>query len=178
MCISVLGGRLRRLTRNDIEKVRLWRNSIKISQYMEYRGYITPEMQEKWFFKIDNEKNYFFIIECWGKDIGLINLKEIDYTTNTAETGIFIYDESFHSEMISYRAMLAQMDFAFDTLHLEKIIAHILTDNTRSLKFHNAFGFYLQDKQDGIYNQQYILTKEIYQVYRQKVIDNKISLKI
>ena len=42
---------LRRVENKDIEMIRNWRNDPKISQYMSFRDYITPEMQKKWFDK-------------------------------------------------------------------------------------------------------------------------------
>ena len=53
---------LHRLTKDKIEEVRQWRNDPKISQFMEYRDYITPEMQDAWFKRIDNDRNYYYII--------------------------------------------------------------------------------------------------------------------
>ena len=63
------GVTLKQLTHDKIELVREWRNDPKISQYMEYREYITSEMQEKWFEETNNDKNYFFLIEFEGKEI-------------------------------------------------------------------------------------------------------------
>ena len=60
------GVKLVQLTEDKIELVRQWRNSDKIKKYMEYRDYISPEMQQKWFNKISNTTNDFFfiIIDC------------------------------------------------------------------------------------------------------------------
>ena len=72
------GITLTRLREDDIELVRKWRNSPGIQQYMEYREFITEEMQKKWFESINNLQNFYFIIEYENKKIGLINTSNID----------------------------------------------------------------------------------------------------
>lgn len=74
------GVELHQLTEDKIELVRNWRNSDKISRYMEYREYITIEMQKQWFTKINQSDNqFYFIIMVDGKEIGLINIKNVDW---------------------------------------------------------------------------------------------------
>jgi RimJ/RimL family protein N-acetyltransferase len=160
--IEKYGITLRRLTKVDIELVRNWRNDPKISKYMEFRDYITPEMQEEWFDKINNDHNFFFIIEKDEKKIGLINIKDIDYDQKTGEGGIFIYDDEFLNNDISFRATLCICDFFFETLNLEREIAHILRDNKRAIQYNLMLGFEKQPNQDNVYNQIYYLEKEKY----------------
>lgn len=88
MKISNYDVSLELLTENKIEMVRQWRNDPKIQQYMEYRETITPEMQKKWFDKLNNGKdNFYFILQYKGEDIGLINVKDIDYEKKLANQG-------------------------------------------------------------------------------------------
>ena len=162
MKLEKYGVILKRLTHDKIELVRNWRNDPKISQYMEFRDYITPEMQEKWFQKIDNDTNFFFIIEYEGKEVGLINIKDIDYEEKTGEGGIFIHDVECLNSDISFRSVLCMFDFFFETLGLEKNKAHILRDNKRAIQYNKMLGFELQSNQENVYNQLYILDKEKY----------------
>ena len=162
MRLEKYGLVLNRLTHDNIELVRNWRNDSKISRYMEFREYITSEMQEKWFQKIDNDNNYFFIIEYEGKKIGLVNIKDIDYEQKTGEGGIFIYDDEYLNNDVSFRASLCICDFFFENLNLKTKIAHILNDNKRAIKYNLMLGFEKQPKQENIYNQIYHLTKENY----------------
>jgi len=162
MKLEKYGVVLKRLTHDKIEMIRNWRNDPKISQYMEFRDYITPEVQEKWFQKIDNDNNFFFIIEYKEKEVGLINIKDIDYEQKTGEGGIFIYaDECLNSD-VSFRSALCMLDFFYETLNLEKNIAHILRDNKRAIQYNLMLGFELQPNQENTYNQLYILEKGKY----------------
>ena len=153
---------LNRLTHDKIEMVRNWRNDPKISKYMEFRDYITPQMQEEWFNKINNDHNFFFIIETDGNEIGVTNIKDIDYEQKTGEGGIYIYNDKYLNSDISFRASLCIADFCFETLHLEKIIAHILSDNKRAIKYNLLLGFEKQPHQENVKNQLYYLGKENY----------------
>lgn len=67
---------LHRLTEDKIELVRYWRNYPKIQQYMDYCEHITAEQQKRWFASINNDKNYYFIVEMNGREIGFVNINK------------------------------------------------------------------------------------------------------
>lgn len=160
--IEKYGITLRRLTHDKIELVRQWRNNPKISQYMEFREYITPEMQERWFKNIDNKENLFYIIVINNEEIGLINIKDIDLTSHSGEGGVFIWDDRYLNSDVSYRAHLALFDAVFENNIVSQIISHVLSDNRRAQRFTQFLGFQLAEGQDLIYNQLYILDSNTY----------------
>ena len=170
MKLTNYGITLQRLTEDKIEQVRNWRNDPKIALFMEHQDYIDPEMQIQWFRKINNDNNFFFIIVYEEKEIGLINLKDIDYTTKEGEGGIFIFDDRYLNSDVSFRATLCMIDFGFETLHLKSISAHILTTNKRAILFNKSLGFIKSNNQEGILNQLYHLTVEEYLRERERVI--------
>lgn len=141
MEFSKYGVTLRRLTADKIELVRHWRNDPKISQYMEYREHITAEMQKKWFAKVDNDCNYYFIICFDGKEIGLTNVKDVNRAEGTGEGGIFIYEDEYLNTDVPFRVIFALNDFCFDELKLESMVAHIMSDNKRAVDFNVLLGY-------------------------------------
>lgn len=161
MEISGYGVTLRRLTEDKIEMVRNWRNDPKIQQYMEFRDYITPEMQKKWFERINNDNNYYFIIVYEGKEIGLINIRDINYEMKDGEPGIFIYDDDYLNTDVPMRASFCLGDFVWNTLKLEKEYIHVLKSNKRAIKNNLFFGFSLLPGQENVENQEYVLTREV-----------------
>lgn len=167
--ISKYGVTLKRLKHDKIELVRKWRNDPKISQYMEYRETITPEMQEKWFTTINNTNNYYFIIEVEGKEVGLVNLKDINYEVGIAEPGIFIWDDSFLNSTYSYRSSLALFDFGFYELGLKKFNGHILKNNKRAIRYNKSLGFKLEPNQEHFFNQLYYIDLENYEKAKEKI---------
>lgn len=168
--LSGYGITLRRLTEDKIELVRRWRNDPKISKFMEFRDYITAEMQVAWFQKINNDQNYYYIIVFEGEEIGLINIRDVDRINGTGEPGMFIWEDKYLNSDISFRAIFTLMDFVFNDLKLKTIKAHILSDNKRAINFNKALGYKLSDNQDSIYNQEYTLIRENYERYKNKIV--------
>lgn len=144
------------LSKDKIEMVRNWRNDPKISQYMEFRDYITPEMQEKWFERINNNQNYYFIIVYKDCEVGLINIKDIDLSEGVGESGSFIYEDRYLSTDIAYRAHLCMYDYYFNVLKYRGLRAHIKETNTRSVRFTLFLGYKRLNKTE------YFLTKDDY----------------
>ncbi|MFA5416815.1 MAG: GNAT family N-acetyltransferase [Bacteroidales bacterium] len=149
----------RRLTIDDIELVRNWRNSSHINQYMEYREYITPEMQERWFNSINNQNNLYFIVEFNDEKIGVFNGKDIDWDNGTMETGIFIADEKYLNTEIPLMAVLTFGELGLRVFNMNSN-AHILKSNHRAIRFNKLLGFELCEGQDSLENQLYKLNKE------------------
>src|ERR1017187_6924180 len=106
MIIRKYGLLLRRLTEEDIEMVRVHRNSQKIAKNMFYQDTITQEMQTQWFVSINNPSNYFFIIEHNGKKVGLISGKAINFEERTLETGIMLWDDACLNTLVPASASL------------------------------------------------------------------------
>lgn len=150
------------LTRSKIEMIRQWRNDPKISQYMEYREIISPEMQQKWFESVCNQNNYYFLIEFEGKEIGMTDIKKIDYCDRSSEGGIFIYDDNYLNSDVAIRVSLCSIDFGTDILNTETGIAHILRDNKRAIDYNKMLGYVLLPGQEDIEKQKYILSKDNY----------------
>lgn len=172
--IKDYGVELHQLTEDKIELVRRWRTDPKISKYMEYRGEITPEMQKKWFDKIQTGKqNYYFLINVDGKEVGLINIKDIDYTESKGESGIFIWDTTCRHSGVAVKAGLCLYDFIFDVVRLEKLEARIYNTNPTSIKYHNKFGFSLEENEPTVLsaskNQLYLLSSSEYKERKEKL---------
>ena len=144
------------LTKDKIEMIRQWRNSSKISQYMEYREEITPQMQKKWFESINNDKNLYYIIIYKNVEVGLINIKDIDKEKSEGESGVFIYEDRFLNSDISYRAHLCLFDYYFIDLNYKKLHAHVLASNKRASRLTLFMGYKL------VSETEFILSREDY----------------
>jgi Acetyltransferases, including N-acetylases of ribosomal proteins len=173
--IQEYGVKLKLLTANDLELVRRWRNDPKIVRFMEFRDYITEDMQIKWFAKISNRHHFFYIVEFEDKDIALANIKNIDFEYKTGESGLFIWDDNYTDSIISYKITYALYNFAFENLGLTHIECHVLQDNKRAIDYNKSLGFKLQPNQDLILNQHYILAKDDYKTQKKKFLKYIIS---
>lgn len=154
------GITLERLTENDIELVRKWRNSELIQQYMEYREEITPEMQKEWFRSINNNNNFYFIIIYKGQKIGLINSSKIDWEAISSEGGIFLWDEKYYETFVPVWASLLLLETNFLVFNATRSYIKTLKDNERAKKLNLHLGYELEKGQEDVYNQEYVLTRE------------------
>lgn len=157
---------LRRVENKDIEMIRNWRNDPKISQYMSFRDYITPEMQKKWFEKINNDNNYFFIINIDGKDVGLIEIKNIDYKNSIAESGMFIYEDKYLNGIYSYLSSYILAEFAFSTLKLNTIKVTVIDDNKRAVRYNKSLGYKPTDEVNGLLRTYYLKKEDFSEAKR------------
>ncbi len=150
-----------KLQQDDLELVRQWRNSPRISQHMEYREYITPEMQQEWYGSINNDRNLYLLIEHEYQKIGLLNAKNINWEESSIEGGIFFWEEEVYSSPIPATVSILWAELMIRIFRL-KIYAHIMKTNDRAIRYNLQLGFELCPDQENVENQLYILTPETY----------------
>lgn len=151
-----------RLKREHIEELRYWRNSPEIRETMEYREYITKEMQEKWFETVNDIRQHaYFIIHINGKNIGLINGKNT--TSDECEAGMFIWDKSFLNTHYPVAVSLIMSDVHYYAMKNNRSNCKILRTNKQAIAFNKLFGYQLLPGQENVLNQKYTVTKEAYE---------------
>jgi RimJ/RimL family protein N-acetyltransferase len=160
---------LRQIGPKDLEMVRQWRNSSEISQYMAYRENITPEMQQKWYEGVCQRGDLYFVINIEGIDIGVINLKDIDFIKSESESGIFIADKSFQNSYTAYCASLCMGDFCAEILRLQHGKIHVLDTNRRAIRYNLSLGYKPTDIVDAGENRLYIANRSDYLIMSAKI---------
>lgn len=176
MRILKYGLVLQRLQKGDIELVRQWRNSERISQFMQYRQEISAKQQEQWFKSVDNIFNFYFIIKYQGERIGLINSKNVDWDQKCSEAGIFIWDEKYWETHVPILASLMLAEGGFDFFKHVKSYAQIIKTNTRAINFIEAIGYISEGNcKSGV--QSFFLDKKSYDKALIKILPliNKFS---
>ena len=161
MKIQKYGVTLKRITEDDIELLRQWRNSEHVNRYMEYREYITPEMQHKWFRSINNYNNFYYLIIHKGENVGLINEKNIDRDGDgTSESGLFIANEKYKKTHIPLLASLILIELNFNVLGGKASYIRTLRENKEAIAYNQSLGYELCEGQEEVENQKYELTRE------------------
>lgn len=150
-----------RLREEDIDIVRKWRNSKEIAQFMEFRDFISEEMQQEWFESVDSIYNLYFIIEYKGEKVGLINGKNVNWEEMSMEAGVFYWKKELYNSEVPIIATLIFGDLGVISSGLTTY-AHILRDNHRAVRFNKMIGFELCEGQDYVENQLYKMTNESY----------------
>ncbi|MGZ3865160.1 MAG: GNAT family N-acetyltransferase [Bacteroidia bacterium] len=163
MIVEQYGVKYIRVREEHIELIRYWRNQPFIRDTMQFREYITPEMQKAWFDKINNKYNYYFIIEVEGKKIGLINCKDTEPNTRIAEGGIFLWDKEFWGTPIPGFAALTMFQCVFEIFKSgDASMVTVAKSNVRALAFNRRLGYEVNgETPDGEFY-KLILTKEMY----------------
>ena len=163
MIVEQYGLKYIRVREEDIELIRYWRNQPFIRDTMQFKEYITQEMQKKWFEKINNKYNYYFIIEADGKKIGLINCKDTEPNTRIAEGGIFIWDKEYWGTPIPGFAALTMLQCIFEIFQSGDVsIVTIAKNNERALTFNKRLGYVIKEESKNNEFLKLVLTKERY----------------
>lgn len=141
MILSGYGIILEPLNIETAELLRVWRNSPRILEQMEFRGIITPEMQTKWFDSLQRDKFDYFIIYMENTAIGMIHLSYIDKKKKEAEAGLFVGEERFSGTGVALGASILLLDYAFGELGLERVFAKVKSGNIAAEKYNTLLGF-------------------------------------
>ncbi|MCF8308796.1 MAG: GNAT family N-acetyltransferase [Bacteroidales bacterium] len=170
MKIHKYGVTLKRITEEDIELLRQWRNSEQINRHMEYREYITPEMQKKWFDSINNYNNFYYLIIYKGDKVGVINEKNIDRSgKGTSESGLFIANKNYYKTFVPLLASLTLIELNFYLLGGKESYIRTLRDNKEAIAYNKSLGYELCEGQENVENQLYVLTRENFEKKTRKI---------
>ncbi|MBC7696043.1 MAG: GNAT family N-acetyltransferase [Burkholderiales bacterium] len=170
MIVEQYGLTYLRVTEQDLETLRYWRNQSFIRDTMQFKEYITPQMQRDWFNRINNKYNYYFIIKDNNKKIGLINCKDASPDTKLAEGGIFIWDNQYWGTSIPVFASLTMLQAVFEIFKSgEESIATVAKSNRVALRFNEMLGYEIKSMtEDGYYKLH--LSREKYFSHCKKLI--------
>ncbi|OFY84375.1 MAG: hypothetical protein A3F72_01010 [Bacteroidetes bacterium RIFCSPLOWO2_12_FULL_35_15] len=163
MIIRKYGITLTRLKENDIDLVRIKRNSTDVNNLMHFRQSITPQMQKEWFKSINNINNNYFIVEYDNRKIGLVNGKNSDYKKRHSEGGMFLWEKKYWGTVIPAMCSVMMTDFTFLVNNFKKNYIKILRSNENAINYNKQLGYVLtNDYPSDPETQWYVLTKENY----------------
>jgi RimJ/RimL family protein N-acetyltransferase len=108
---------------------------------------VSTNQQNNWISSLSNDRyNVRFIIEINGVGtVGVVSLTKIDYKNGTATINIKLKrEDKIRNKGIGYKAIAMLIDYAFNQLNLNCLIANILNYNTASQKLFEKSGFVLE----------------------------------
>lgn len=149
MEIHFLNYSLIKIQKHHLELLRNWRNN-EVREFMIYQEYISETMQQEWFDSINNQNNFYFLISKKEIPVGLIDIKNINWNDNTAETGIYIANPESRLSDVSSIAIVMSAAFIAKILHLKSIYGKVLSSNKQAIAFNLASGFKIISKEDNI----------------------------
>lgn len=135
---------LRPLNKDDIEKLRIWRNNKVETRFLRPIGQISAEQQNQWFesYLHRNDEIVFSIIETSSLNRCVGSLSIYDIKNHIAEIGkIQIGDNEAHHKGIGRKSMVMAMKVAFELMGITKIIASVHQDNVAARTNDLRIGF-------------------------------------
>ncbi|MBL7068263.1 MAG: GNAT family N-acetyltransferase [Candidatus Omnitrophica bacterium] len=155
-CPFIIGKRvyLRSLNPDDLEKGYLgWINDPETNRFL--MSGIFPTSRDKlwgYYEKVTNSNNdviFAIIVKKNDKYIGNIKIGGIDWVNRTAHCGRMIGDKKYRGKGYGTEALKLVIDYAFNTLNLNRIYNAIVADNMGAIKSCGKVGM----KREGIFSQ-------------------------
>ncbi|MDB4655752.1 GNAT family N-acetyltransferase [Flavobacteriales bacterium] len=150
MKLERYGISLRSIRAEDLETVRTWRNSDLVRPYMFYQKIISQQDQKQWFSKLNPLNNFYFIISHNDVQIGVCNIRDIDWKKGCCEGGIFVGEEKFLNSSVPIRAVLTACEYWFNFLTVDQVSISILQGNGVAVKFNKMLGAKEVSNSDGL----------------------------
>lgn len=132
---------LRPMERTDTDAIVAWRSEPETARMFVHRPPTRAE-HEAWFesARIDRV-DYVLVRRETGAPIGVVNYKDLNATSRSAETGTLIGDASSRRQGFAREAKVAWMLYGFAELALDAVFVHVRTDNARMLDVDAALGY-------------------------------------
>lgn len=126
----------------DFDLFMKWINEPDIVRCLLRIPPVYREQQLAWFKSLPHASEIVFTIETFNREIiGMSGLERIDMVNGIAATWQIIGDNQFRGRGLGTDAKKLLLDYAFNTLRLEKIYAEIIAFNERSLHYNKKCGF-------------------------------------
>ena len=140
---------IRPITEADTPKIVKWRNTPSVVEHFIYRTPLTEEAHLNWFHnrvQTGNVAQFMITDTETGEEVGSVYLRDIDRDNRKCEYGIFIGEDSCRGKGIGSAAAKLALDYAFDTLGLNRVFLRVFADNTRAIKSYENAGFVYEGK--------------------------------
>ena len=132
---------LRIMSEADLEMVRTWRNSEQVRQNMYTDQLISEDEHTQWFAQVaHDERSCPLLFEYQQRPVGFVSFSHIDATHGTAQWAFYLGETQVARGLGSTMEYLA-IEYAFDTLHIRKLLCEVFVFNSTVIKMHKKFGF-------------------------------------
>ena len=133
---------LKKITHEDLELVRKWRNSPEVAQYMYTEDEISAEQQENWWQKVKDDSTLIqWIIEYDNQKIGVASLSGISNVLSSCYWAFYLGDNVPRGGGIGSKIEYNVLEFVFNELKLNKLRCEVMIFNDKVISMHEKFGF-------------------------------------
>lgn len=133
---------LRDIRRDDRALILGWRNKPDVARYMYTDHLISEAEHDRWFEGIfgDSGRRYW-IIRCDERDVGLVNLYDIDLVNRKCSWAFYLGEEGLRGRGVGAFVEYSVLSWVFDRLNFRKLWCEVLAFNEPVVKMHRRFGF-------------------------------------
>lgn len=159
---------LNKVTESDLERLREWRNSDNVAQYMLTSDKITQEQQLAWFKKIErDERQQHYVISYKSQPIGAANIKayyqgETLASARVIEPGLYIADDKYRNNILAFAPTLLLNDYCFTELGTQALRAVVKSDNQGALSYNEKLGYQIEKQAELV---EICLTQSTYETH-------------
>lgn len=102
---------------------------------------ITEKQHHQWFKNVSSSKTErYFIFSIDHTDTGFVSFKDVDHHHHHCHWGFYIGEVQSPKGSGSVMGFLA-LEWAFQQLEVEKVYGEVLSNNEKSLSYHQSLGF-------------------------------------
>jgi len=124
---------------SDLELLRSWRNTPRISQNMYNSEYITEKQQKKWFENlIDDKSRKYFVCLLDESPVGTLYFTSIE--SEKCEWGCYIGGEALLPG-VGLILEASALNYAFNYLCVDTLLAEVISFNEPPKKMHKFFKY-------------------------------------
>lgn len=133
---------LREVRAEDKEMIRSWRNRPHVARHMYTSHRIGPEEHDLWFRGIfDDPRRRFWIVLHRGRDVGLVNLYDIDEANRRCSWAFYLADEEVRLKGLGSFVEYRVLEHVFFEMGFNKLCCEVLATNGPVVEMHKRFGF-------------------------------------
>ena len=152
---------IRPITEADTAKIVKWRNTPSVVEHFIYRTPLDEQGHLNWFHnrvQTGEVAQFMIVDEEAGEEVGSVYLRDIDKENQKCEYGIFIGEDSCRGKGIGSAAAKLALDYAFETLGLNRVFLRVFADNTRAINSYENAGF----RYEGTFRDDVIIDGKAY----------------
>lgn len=146
--LSIFGLNFEKVNKDNFRQILIWRNNDFVRNNMLFKDIITIEMHEKWFYNLDQKRNFYYIVSLDQKPFGVFSISNINYDDKLGETGSYLVSQEFQNTGLAIKAGYGLAEIAFNYLLLENLYCRVLKDNNNALKLNLNQGFKIKSEQN------------------------------
>lgn len=159
---------IRKLEEKDIANKIKWINDERNNRFLHYDLPLEYEKTLDWYNRNKGRSDRFdAVIEYNGLPVGIIGLLNIDKKCRKAEIYITIGEHELKGKGIAKEATKLLLNYAFDTLDLNKVYLFTEKDNVIAQKLFERLGFIKEGLlHDDVINRDILVSRYVYAYYK------------